>query len=78
VENRADEIVKMLKERAKKLDDEELFDDWKENVISVLHYHYSEKEAIAKDVYGEEIINRGIKTREELNRIYDNEKRKTK
>jgi hypothetical protein len=78
MENKADEIVKMLKEKTKKLDDGELFDDWKEYVISVLHYHYSEKEAIAIDVYGEEIIKRGIKTREELNRIYDNKKRKTK
>jgi hypothetical protein len=76
MENKADEIVKMLRERTKKLDDEELFDDWKENVISVFHYQFSDKEAIAIDVYGEEIIKRGIKTREELNRIYDNEKRK--
>jgi|694.fasta_scaffold32192_7 hypothetical protein len=65
-----DEIKDVYTKKATELNNEQLIKDWEEYVFSVCYNSHSAKENIAIEVYGQELINRKLKTDLELKEFY--------
>ena len=70
INDRTKELINAYRKKAKDFNNEELIKSWEDIVIHSSYYSMSSKDNIAIEIFGEELINRKLKTLIELQEFY--------
>ena len=68
--DKGNELINIIRENAKALNNEELIKGWESRVYAVCYYAHSGKDSIAIEIFGEELISRKLKTFTELQEFW--------